>query len=126
MAKSKDAAVLKFRLFMASFEQNVSYKVHVMRTDGGGEYKTLDVFCSTTGVSRQFSEARNQASNSKAKRMHRFFMNMVRSMIFASNLPLSFWGDAAEYATYILNRSNTKYNLGGLSPMKFLTTKLLH
>ena len=70
------------------------------------------------------SEAKNQASNGKAERMHRTIMNMVRSMIFASNLPLSFWGDSAEYAAYILNRSRTKSNPGGISPMEFLTKKV--
>ena len=50
-------------------------------------------------------------------------MNMVRSMIFASGLPLKFWGDAAEYAAYILNRSPTKANEDNISPFKMLTKK---
>ena len=70
------------------------------------------------------SEAKNQSSKGKAERMHRTIMNMVRSMIFASNLPLSFWDDASEYAAYILNRSRTKSNPGGISPMEFLTKKV--
>ena len=56
--------------------------------------------------------------------MHRNIMNMVRSMLFASNLPKTFWGDAAEYASYILNRSRTKANLRGASPMEILTNKV--
>uniref|UniRef100_A0AAV1V1Z5 Uncharacterized protein n=1 Tax=Peronospora matthiolae TaxID=2874970 RepID=A0AAV1V1Z5_9STRA len=123
LAKSKNAAALKFKLFMANFEREFNCKVHVLRTDGGGEYKTLDIFCSSEGVLRQVSEAKNQASNGKAERMHRTVMNMVRSMIFASNLPLSFWGDAAEYASYILNRSKTKSNPGCASPLEILTGK---
>ncbi|CAH0475426.1 unnamed protein product [Peronospora belbahrii] len=34
------------------------------------------------------------------------------SMIFGWDMPLSFWGDDAEYAVYILNRSPSKANLG--------------
>lgn len=124
LAMSKDVAALKFKHFLASFEREFNCRIHVLRTDGGGEYKTLDMFCKATGVSRQVSEARNQASNGKAERMHRTIMNMVRSMVFASNLPLYFWGDAAEYAAYILNRSRTKSNPGGVSPMEFLTKKV--
>ena len=56
--------------------------------------------------------------------MDRTIMTMVRSMIFASNLPLSFWGEAAEYASYILNRSRTKSNPGSASPMDILTNKV--
>ncbi|KAE9351299.1 hypothetical protein PF008_g5993 [Phytophthora fragariae] len=48
-------------------------------------------------------------------------MNMVRCMLFASELPLSFWGDAAEYAAYILNRSPTRANEGRKSPLEILT-----
>ena len=124
LAKSKDAAALKCMHFLVNFKREFNCRVHALRTDGGGEYKTLDGFCLTTGVSRQVSEARNHASNGKAERMHRTIMNMVRSMLFASGLPKSFWGDAADYASYILNRNRTKANPRGMSPMELLTHKL--
>ena len=34
-------------------------------------------------------------------------LNMSLSMIFASRLPVTFWGDAVEFAAYILNLSPT-------------------
>lgn len=37
--------------------------------------------------------------------MHRTNMNMARWMVFASGLPLSFYGNAVQYAAYALNRS---------------------
>ena len=55
--------------------------------------------------------------------MHRTVLNMARSMIFASRLPLSFWGDAVEYASYILNRSPTSANEERASPMEILTKR---
>ncbi|KAG3098958.1 hypothetical protein PI124_g9109 [Phytophthora idaei] len=121
LAKTKDVAALKFKHFMAFFERQFNCRIHVRRTDGGGEYKTLDLFCKDTEIARQVSDPRNQASNGKAERMHRTIMNMVRSMAFACGLPLSFWGDAAEYAAYILNRSLTKANPGSKSPLQMLT-----
>ncbi|CAH0492883.1 unnamed protein product [Peronospora farinosa] len=60
-------------------------------------------FCKSSDVARQISEARNQASNGKAECMHRTVLNMARAMIFASDLPLYFGGDAVKYSTYILN-----------------------
>uniref|UniRef100_A0AAV1THS5 Integrase catalytic domain-containing protein n=1 Tax=Peronospora matthiolae TaxID=2874970 RepID=A0AAV1THS5_9STRA len=95
LAKTKDVAALKFKHFLVQFEREFDCKIHVLRTDGGGEYKNLDVFCKATGVSRQVSGASNQASNSKAERMHRT-MNVIQLLVFASNLPLTFWSDAAE------------------------------
>ena len=38
-------------------------------------------------------------------------------------MPLHFWGDAAEYAAYILNHSPNKANEGGISPIEMLNKK---
>ena len=48
-------------------------------------------------------------------------LNMARSMIFAGRLPVSFWGDAVEYAVYILSRSSTSANTKRASPLEVLT-----
>ena len=121
LAPTKDRAAKKFEHFLVFFEKRFNCRIHVLRTDGGGEYQNVDLFCKRTGVARQVSEARNQASNGKAERMHRTVLNMARSMIFASRLPLTFWGDAVEYAAYILNRSPTSSNLRRASPLQVLT-----
>ena len=56
--------------------------------------------------------------------MHRTIMNVVRSMVFASGLSLICWGDADEYAVYILKtESPTMSNEGGISPIEVLTKK---
>jgi hypothetical protein len=41
-------------------------------------------------------------------------------MIFNSGLPMRFWGDAVKYACYVLNRSPTKSNPKGMSPLQML------
>ena len=74
LVKTEDAAAMKFKHFLAAFERQFSPRIHVVRTDGGGEYKTLDVPCKSTGASRQVSEPNNQASTGKAERMHRAIM----------------------------------------------------
>lgn len=98
-----------------------SCRIHVLRTDGGGEYRSVDLFCKENGVARQIVEAGNQAANAKADRMHRTILNMVRCMVFGAGLPLSFGGDTAGYAVYILNRSPTRTNEGRKSPIEVLT-----
>ena len=110
LARTKDAAAKQFEAFLVHFEKLFGFKVHVLRTDGGREYANVDLFCERTGVARQVSEARNQASNGKAERMHRIVLNLARSMMFACTLPLMFWGDAVQYAVHILNRSPTRAN----------------
>ena len=39
---------------------------------------------------------------------------------------MNLWGDAAEYAAYILNRSPNKANGGEVSPIELLTKKKLN
>ncbi|DAZ93861.1 TPA: hypothetical protein N0F65_009583 [Lagenidium giganteum] len=85
LAKRKNAAAQQFAHFLVWFEKRFDVKVHVLRTDGGGEYQNVDLFCRTQGrVARQVTEARNQAANGKAERMHRTIMNMVRCMLFGT------------------------------------------
>uniref|UniRef100_A0AAV1TVR6 Integrase catalytic domain-containing protein n=1 Tax=Peronospora matthiolae TaxID=2874970 RepID=A0AAV1TVR6_9STRA len=67
-ARTKDAAAKQFEAFLVHFEKLFGFKVHLLRTDGGGEYANADLFCNRTGVARQVSGARNQASNGKAER----------------------------------------------------------
>uniref|UniRef100_A0AAV1T9S2 Uncharacterized protein n=1 Tax=Peronospora matthiolae TaxID=2874970 RepID=A0AAV1T9S2_9STRA len=123
LARTKDAAAKQFEAFLVHFEKLFGFKVHVLLTDGGREYANVDLLCERTGVARQVSEARNQASNGKAKRMHRTVLNLARSMIFACALPLMFWGDAVLYAVHILNRSPTRANAKRASPFEVLTGK---
>ncbi|CAI5739085.1 unnamed protein product [Peronospora destructor] len=60
LARTKDQAAKKFEHFLAFFEKRFNCQVHVLRTDGGGEYKNMDLLCKSAGVARQVSEARNQ------------------------------------------------------------------
>ncbi|OWZ11364.1 Retroelement pol Polyprotein [Phytophthora megakarya] len=48
---------------------------------------------------------------------------MVRCMLFRSGLPLYYWGYAADYAAYVLNRMPTRANVGRQSPIEVLTGK---
>lgn len=97
--------------------------MHIHRIDSGGEYRKVDLFCKATGVTRQVSEAGNEASDVKVERMHKTVLNMVRCMVFASGLPLRFWFDEVPYATYILSRSPSTANWKRAPPIEVLTGK---
>jgi hypothetical protein len=120
LAKTKDVAARQFEAFLAFFERRYDCRIQVLRTDGGGEYANVDLFCQQTGVARQTTEANSPASNGKAERMNRTIFNMARCMILNSGLPTSFWGDAVKYAAYVLNRSPTRSNPKHQSPIQML------
>lgn len=106
------------------YEGQFDCRVPVLRTDGGGEYLPLNLFCKNTGVAREISEPRNQVSFGKAKWMQCTDMVMVRHMVFMCGLPLSFWGDAAEYAAYKIFRNPSQPSVGRQSPLQLLTMKV--
>ncbi|CAI5733963.1 unnamed protein product [Hyaloperonospora brassicae] len=120
LARTKDAAKKQFEAFLVHFKKRFGFRIHVLRTDGGGEYANIDLLCKRTGATRHISEFRNQASNDKAERMHRTVLNLARSMMFACALPLNFWGDEVLYAVYILNRSPSRANDKRASPLEVL------
>ena len=77
----------------------------------------------TSGVRSQTPSHKMTMEN--AERMQCTIINMVRSMVLASNLRLSFWGDASVYATYILNRSKMKLNPGRVIQWRFWRRRCL-
>ena len=46
--------------------------------------------------------------NGVSEHHNRTLLDMVRSMMFLTNLPLSFWGHALETTTFTLNRAPSK------------------
>ena len=67
LSRTKDAATKKFEHFMAFFERQFESRIAVLHTDGGGEYQNVDLFCKSTGVARQVSEAKNRPRMAKLK-----------------------------------------------------------
>ena len=53
LARTKDAAAKHFEAFLVHFEKLFDFKVHVLRTDGSGEYANVNLFCKRMGFARQ-------------------------------------------------------------------------
>ena len=87
-ARTKVAAAKKFDHFLDYFERLFECRIDVLMTDREEENQYPNVFFKNSGVARQVSEAKNQATNGKAERMHRTVLNMTSDIIFASGLPL--------------------------------------
>ena len=80
---------MHFKHFLVAFERQFKYRIHVLHTDGGGEYKALDLFSKEAGVCRQVGERDNQASQGKAERMRIHYG--TKHDIFKW-VDLTFWG----------------------------------
>ena len=60
------------------------------------------------GIVSQLTPPGTPQRNGVSERRNRTLLDMVRSMMSLTDLPLSFWGYTLETATFTLNRAPTK------------------
>ena len=82
-------------------------KIHILQTDNGGEYtsKEFAKYCTSKGIMHQFTNPYTPEQNSISERLNRTLIESGKSMLFHAGLPLSFWAEAVNTATYLHNRS---------------------
>ncbi|KAJ9547938.1 hypothetical protein OSB04_020481 [Centaurea solstitialis] len=84
----------RFKEFQNEVQNQLDRKIKFLRSDRGGEY-----------LSDEFD---NHLMECGIKGEKRTLLDMVRTMMCHSTLPMSFWGHALETAAHILNRAPTK------------------
>lgn len=79
--------------------------IRCLQCDNGGEFLNtqLRTFLSSHGVSLRLSCPHTSPQNGKAERMIRTTNDVVRSLLFQSHLPPSFWVEALNTANHLLN-----------------------
>ncbi|KAK8652411.1 hypothetical protein V6N13_061429 [Hibiscus sabdariffa] len=78
--------------------------------DRGGEYlsQDFDELLKQCGIVSQLTLPGTPQWNGVSERRNRTFLDMVRSMMSHSDLPISFWGHALETTAFTLNRVPSK------------------
>ena len=120
LIKEKAQALDMFKSFKAEVELQLNKKIKQVRSDRGGEYYgrydgsgeqcpgPFAKFLEENGIVPQYTMPGSPAMNGVAERRNRTLMEMVRSMLSHTTLPLNLWGEALKSATYILNHVPTK------------------
>jgi hypothetical protein len=109
----------KFKVFKAEVENQHNIKIKIVRSDCGGEYYSRHTpygqvsgpfarFLQENGIVAQYSMPGDSQQNGVAKRRNRTLMDMVRSMLSYSMLPISFWMEFLKTVVHILNRVLSK------------------
>ncbi|GKA30610.1 putative ribonuclease H-like domain-containing protein, partial [Tanacetum coccineum] len=116
--KDETSGILK--TFITEIENQLDYKVKVIRSDNGTEFKNsvMNQFCEMKGIKREFSVARTPQQNGVAERRNRTLIEAARTMLVDSKLPTTFWAEAVNTACFVLNKvlvikpnSKTPYEL---------------
>ncbi|KAL0286987.1 UNVERIFIED_CONTAM: hypothetical protein Sradi_7135200 [Sesamum radiatum] len=100
LMRYKSEAFGRFKEFRLEVENQIGRKIKTLRSDQGSEYLSgefLD-YLKENGIISQWTPPGTPQLNGVSERRNRTLLNMVRSMMSFTELPLSFWGYALETA----------------------------
>nr|GEX87068.1 hypothetical protein [Tanacetum cinerariifolium] len=99
--KDETSSILK--TFVTGLENQLSFKVKVIKSDNGTEFKNsgLNQFCGIKGIKREFSVPKTPQQNGIAERKNRTLIEAARTMLADSLLPIPFWAEAVNTACYV-------------------------
>ncbi|GJY47295.1 ribonuclease H-like domain-containing protein [Tanacetum coccineum] len=102
----KDETSGILRNFITGIENQLNHRVKIIRSDNGTEFKNQDLnqFCNSKGIKREYNNARTPQQNRVAKRKNRTLIEVARTMLADSLLPIPFWAEAVNTACYVQNR----------------------
>ncbi|KAJ0532312.1 putative RNA-directed DNA polymerase [Helianthus annuus] len=106
-----------YELILTQFKK----RVKVFRSDSGTEFinSKMDNFYKSKGILHQTTCAYTPQQNGIVERKHRHLLNLARSLLFQSGVPLSFWSDCVLTAVYIIKRLPS-FVLLGKSPYELM------
>jgi len=110
LMKHKSETFEKFKEFQNEVENQRGKKIKALRSDRGGEYLSHEFsnHLKSCGIVPQLTPPGTPQRNGVSERRNRTLLDMVRSMMSQTDLPLSFWGYALETAVFTLNRVPSK------------------
>jgi transposase InsO family protein len=88
-------------------ERQTKRKVKLLRTDNGGEFYShiFNDYCRHEDIVRHHTIPRTPQQNGVAKRMNRTIISRAHCMLSNVRMSKRFWTEAANIASYLINRS---------------------
>lgn len=102
MLKNKVEVSVIFPLFLKHISTQYNMKVKAIRTDNAPELAFTDLI-KELGMFHYFSCAYTPQQNSVVERKHQHLLNVARSLLFQSNVPLEYWSDCVMTAVFLIN-----------------------
>ena len=105
LMRYKSKAFDKFREFKNEVEKQYEKSIETLQSDRGGEYLSTEFtqFLKDNGILAQLTPPYTPQMNGVSERRNLTLLDMVRSMMSFSKLPISLWGYALKTTTRVLN-----------------------
>lgn len=121
LLRTKDEVIKLFPTFIQQVETKYGVKVKSVRSDNAHALKFVQ-FYQEKGITAYHSCPETPEQNSVVERKHQHILNVARSLMFQSHVPLSYWGDCVLTAVFLINRTPSKL-LKNKTPYELLTGK---
>lgn len=104
--KRKSDAAEALITYIKLAENQLDLNVKTVRSDRGGEFEAgrLQDFFRDHGIEHHEVPPAAHAQNGRVERAHLTILNTVRTLLIESDLPDTFWAEAAQYTVYTRNR----------------------
>jgi Reverse transcriptase (RNA-dependent DNA polymerase)/gag-polypeptide of LTR copia-type/GAG-pre-integrase domain/Integrase core domain len=101
--KHKSEVLDCFKNFHIHFENQNDVKIKTLHSDNGGEYAPVSKYLQEVGITSTRSAPYTPEANGIAERMNRTLIEMVRTTLAQSGLPIRFWIESLRNAVRIRN-----------------------
>ncbi|RVW63341.1 Retrovirus-related Pol polyprotein from transposon RE1 [Vitis vinifera] len=107
LMKEKSEVGHIFQTFNLMVQNQFNSKIQVLKSDNAKEYFTssLSTYLQNHGIIHISSCVDTPQQNGVAERKNRHLLEVARCLMFSSNVPNYFWGEAILTATYLINQS---------------------
>ncbi|RVW85170.1 Retrovirus-related Pol polyprotein from transposon TNT 1-94 [Vitis vinifera] len=106
LMKEKSEVGHIFQTFNLMVQNQFNSKIQVLKSDNAKEYFTssLSTYLQNHDIIHISSCVDTPQQNGVAERKNRHLLEVARCLMFSSNVPNYFWGEAILTATYLINR----------------------
>ena len=122
MLRNKKDVSSVFPVFVKLISTQFNMKIKAIRTDNAPELAFTELV-KEQSMLHYFSCAYTPQQNSVVERKHQHLLNVARSLLFQSNIPLQYWSDCVMTAVFLINRLPSPL-LDNKSPYELLLHKL--
>ena len=110
LKKHKSETFEKFKELQSEVENHRDKKIKFLRSDCRDKYLSYEfgLQLKQCGIVSQLTPPRTPQRYGVSECRNRTLLDMVRSMMSLTDLPLLFWGYALEIAAFTLNKASSK------------------